>query len=108
MNRSSEVEGENLETKEKSISQGIEAESAQQGLSQSSQSTGGVVEMSEKETKLMEWGRMDLLIDCEDNTSSTFLWQLKFGFPFQDSAGTSPPPGSPLYLPRLHCVPHSP
>ena len=38
---------------------------------QPSQRTEGVLEMSEKETELMEWGRTSLLMHCEGNTLPT-------------------------------------
>ena len=38
---------------------------------QPSQRTEGVLEMSEKDTELMEWGRTSLLMHCEGNTLPT-------------------------------------
>lgn len=105
MNRSSEIEGKSNKTKETTISQSMGTERTQQGLSQSSLNTVGMVEM--RETKMIELSRTGLLTDYDGNTFSTFLRQLKFGFLLQDSAETSPPPGSPLYRFRLSHVPLS-
>ena len=59
---------------------------------QSSRRTEGMLEMSEKETELMEWGRTSLLMHCEGNALSTFFKTFIFIYLF-DCVGS--------YLPHV-------